>query len=193
MSTCLMKEGHKLESNMQFHATTIVAVHKNGKTAIAGDGQVTFGQSTIMKGTARKVRRLYHDKIVAGFAGSVADAFALFEKFEAKLEAYNGNLLRASVELAKDWRTDRVLRRLEALLLVADDKQILMISGNGEVIEPDGEVAAIGSGGFYALAAGRALAAHTELSAAEIAKEALSIAADICVFTNHNIRVEELG
>ena len=176
----------------QFHATTIVAVKHNGKTANAGDGQVTFGQNTIMKASARKVRRLYHGKVLAGFAGSVADAFTLFEKFEATLEAYNGNLPRASVELAKQWRTDKVLRKLEALLLVADKENLLMISGNGEVIEPDGEVGAIGSGGFYALSAARALVKHTELSAAEIAKEALTIAADICVYTNHNIKVEEL-
>ena len=175
-----------------FHATTIVAVRQKGKTAIAGDGQVTFGQSAIMKSTARKVRRLYHGKVVAGFAGSVADAFTLFEKFEAKLEEFNGNLMRASVELAKEWRTDRVLRKLEALLLVADAETLLMISGGGEVIEPDGDVAAIGSGGFYALAAARALVKHTELEAAEIAKEALTLAADICVFTNHNIKIEEL-
>lgn len=176
----------------QFHATTIVAVKHNGKNAIAGDGQVTFGQNTIMKASARKVRRLYHGKVLAGFAGSVADAFTLFEKFEATLEAYNGNLPRASVELAKQWRTDKVLRKLEALLLVADKENLLMISGNGEVIEPDGGVGAIGSGGFYALSAARALVKHTELSAAEIAKEALTIAADICVYTNHNIKVEEL-
>ena len=175
-----------------FHATTIVAVRQKGKTAIAGDGQVTFGQSASMKSTARKVRRLYHGKVVAGFAGSVADAFTLFEKFEAKLEEFNGNLMRASVELAKEWRTDRVLRKLEALLLVADAETLLMISGGGEVIEPDGDVAAIGSGGFYALAAARALVKHTEMEAAEIAKEALTLAADICVFTNHNIKVEEL-
>ena len=175
-----------------FHATTIVAVRQKGKTAIAGDGQVTFGQNAIMKSTARKVRRLYHGKVVAGFAGSVADAFTLFEKFEAKLEEFNGNLMRASVELAKEWRTDRVLRKLEALLLVADAETLLMISGSGEVIEPDGNVAAIGSGGFYALAAARALVKHTEMAAAEIAKEALTLAADICVFTNHNIKVEEL-
>ena len=175
-----------------FHATTIVAVRQKGKTAIAGDGQVTFGQSAIMKSTARKVRRLYHGKVVAGYAGSVADAFTLFEKFEAKLEEFNGNLMRASVELAKEWRTDRVLRKLEALLLVADAETLLMISGGGEVIEPDGDVAAIGSGGFYALAAARALVKHTEMEAAEIAKEALTLAADICVFTNHNIKVEEL-
>ena len=175
-----------------FHATTIVAVRQKGKTAIAGDGQVTFGQSAIMKSTARKVRRLYHGKVVAGFAGSVADAFTLFEKFEAKLEEFNGNLMRASVELAKEWRTDRVLRKLEALLLVADAETLLMISGSGEVIEPDGDVAAIGSGGFYALAAARALVKHTDMEAAEIAKESLTLAADICVFTNHNIKVEEL-
>ena len=175
-----------------FHATTIVAVRQKGKTAIAGDGQVTFGQSAIMKSTARKVRRLYHGKVVAGFAGSVADAFTLFEKFEAKLEEFNGNLMRASVELAKEWRTDRVLRKLEAQLLVADNASLLMISGSGEVIEPDGDVAAIGSGGFYALAAARALVKHTDMEAAEIAKEALTLAADICVFTNHNIKVEEL-
>ena len=176
----------------QFHATTICAVRKNGKTAIAGDGQVTFGEHTIMKANARKVRRLYHDQILAGFAGSVADAFTLFEKFEAKLESYHGNLQRAAVELAKDWRTDRVLRKLEALLLVADKETMLMLSGNGEVIEPDGDVAAIGSGGFYALSAGRAMAKHTDMPAGEIAREALSIAADICVYTNHNIKVEEL-
>jgi ATP-dependent HslUV protease subunit HslV len=131
--------------NMEFHATTIVAVRKNGKTAMAGDGQVTFGEHTIMKTTARKVRTLYHGKVLAGFAGSVADAFTLFEKFESKLESYNGNLERAAVELAKDWRTDRMLRKLEALLLVADQNKLLMLSGNGEVIEPDGDVAAIGS------------------------------------------------
>ena len=178
---------------MEFHSTTIVAVKRNGKTAIAGDGQVTFGESTIMKATAKKVRRLYHDKVIAGFAGSVADAFTLFEKFEDKLEECHGHLQRAAVSLAKEWRTDKILRRLEALLLVADKDTILMLSGNGEVIEPDGDVAAIGSGGFYALAAGRALISHTEMTAAEIAKESLSIAADICVFTNQNIIVEEIN
>ena len=178
---------------MEFHSTTIVAVKRGGQVALAGDGQVTFGNSTVMKATARKVRRLYHDKIIAGFAGSVADAFTLFEKFEEKLESTHGHLQRAAVALAKDWRTDKILRRLEALLLVADKVTILLLSGNGEVIEPDGDVAAIGSGGFYALAAARALIAHTELKASEIAKEALSIAADICVFTNQNIIVEELS
>jgi len=177
---------------MEFHSTTIVAVKRGGKVALAGDGQVTFGNSTVMKSTAKKVRRLYHDKIIAGFAGSVADAFTLFEKFEEKLESTHGHLQRAAVALAKDWRTDKILRRLEALLLVADKNTILLLSGNGEVIEPDGDVAAIGSGGFYALAAARALTAHTELSAAQIARESLSIAADICVFTNQNIIVEEL-
>ncbi|MBQ6005361.1 MAG: ATP-dependent protease subunit HslV [Selenomonadaceae bacterium] len=177
---------------MEFHSTTIVAVKRGGKVALAGDGQVTFGNSTVMKSTAKKVRRLYHDKIIAGFAGSVADAFTLFEKFEEKLESTHGHLQRAAVALAKDWRTDKILRRLEALLLVADKDTILLLSGNGEVIEPDGDVAAIGSGGFYALAAARALMNHTEMTATEIAKESLSIAADICVFTNQNIIVEEI-
>lgn len=177
---------------MEFHSTTIVAVKKDGKVALAGDGQVTFGNATVIKSTAKKVRRLYHDKIVAGFAGSVADAFTLFEKFEEKLESTHGHLQRAAVALAKEWRTDKILRRLEALLLVADKDMILLLSGNGEVIEPDGDVAAIGSGGFYALAAARALIAHTDMTATEIAKESLSIAADICVFTNQNIIVEEL-
>ena len=176
----------------QFHATTICCVRRGDKVAIAGDGQVTFGQAAVMKANAKKVRKLYHDKVLAGFAGSVADAFTLFEKFEAKLEAYNGNLQRAAVELAKDWRTDRILRKLEALLIVADNKTTLMLSGNGEVIEPDGDAAAIGSGGFYALAAARAMLRHSELSAKEIAEEALNLAADICVYTNHNIKVEEL-
>jgi ATP-dependent HslUV protease subunit HslV len=178
---------------MEFHSTTIVAVKKDGKVALAGDGQVTFGNSAIMKATAKKVRRLYHDKIIAGFAGSVADAFTLFEKFEEKLESTHGHLQRAAVALAKEWRTDKILRRLEALLLVADKNMILLLSGNGEVIEPDGDVAAIGSGGFYALAAARALIAHTDMTAADIAKESLSIAADICVFTNQNIIVEEIN
>ena len=166
-------------------------VWRNGQVVVGGDGQVSLG-NTVMKGNARKVRRLYNGKVLAGFAGSVADAFTLFEKFESKLIEYHGNLTRAAVELAKDWRTDRVLRKLEALLLVADENTMLLLSGNGEVIEPDGNVAAIGSGGFYALSAGRALAKHSNLTAAEIAKEALTIAADICVYTNHNIIVEEL-
>lgn len=175
-----------------FHATTIVAVHHQGNTAIAGDGQVTFGGNTIMKHNAKKVRRLYHGKVLAGFAGSVADAFTLFEKFESKLEEFNGNMMRAAVELAKDWRLDRVLRRLEALLIVTDAQHLLIISGNGEVIEPDDGVTAIGSGGPYALAAARALVKHSDLPAAEIVRQALEIAADICVYTNSHITVEEL-
>lgn len=175
-----------------FHATTIVAVHHQGRTAIAGDGQVTFGGNTIMKHNAKKVRRLYHGKVLAGFAGSVADAFTLFEKFEVKLEEFNGNMMRAAVELAKDWRLDRVLRRLEALLIVTDAQHLLIISGNGEVIEPDDGVTAIGSGGPYALAAARALVKHSNLPAPEIARQALEIAADICVYTNSHITVEEL-
>lgn len=175
-----------------FHATTIVAVRHKGRTAIAGDGQVTFGGNTIMKHNAKKVRRLYHGKMLAGFAGSVADAFTLFGKFETKLEEYNGNLMRAAVELAKDWRMDRVLRRLEAMLIVANEQHLLIISGNGEVIEPDDGVTAIGSGGPYALAAARALVSHSELDAAGIARTALEIAGSICVYTNHSITVEEL-
>lgn len=175
-----------------FYGTTIVAIKKNGKVAMAGDGQVTFGEHTIIKQNARKIRRLYNNKVLAGFAGSVADAFTLFEKFEGKLDSYNGNLQRAAVELAKDWRTDRVLRRLEALLVVADRTDLLIISGGGEVIEPDGGVTAVGSGGPYALAAARALVKYTGLEAGEVAREALAIAADICVYTNANIIVEEI-
>lgn len=175
-----------------FHATTIVAVRHQGQVALAGDGQVTFGGNTVMKHNAKKVRKLYHGKVVAGFAGSVADAFTLFSKFEAKLEEYNGHMMRAAVELAKEWRSDRVLRRLEALLLVADHEHSLLISGNGEVIEPDDGVAAIGSGGSYALAAARALTENTSLTAHEIAEKAMHIAADICIYTNHHITVEDL-
>lgn len=175
-----------------FSATTIVAVRRGNQVAMAGDGQVTLGNSTIVKGRARKVRRLYHDQVLAGFAGSVADAFALFDKFEASLEQYRGNLARAVVELAKEWRTDRVLRRLEAQLLVADQNQVFLLSGSGEVIEPDDGVVAIGSGGSLALAAARALLAASELTAEQIAEQALHIAADICVYTNHEITVEKL-
>ncbi|MBP3400221.1 MAG: ATP-dependent protease subunit HslV [Selenomonadales bacterium] len=175
-----------------FHATTIVAVRQNGVSAIAGDGQVTFGGNTVMKHKAKKVRRLYHGKILAGFAGSVADAFTLFGKFETKLEEYNGNLVRSAVELAKEWRTDRVLRNLEALLIVMDREKMLVVSGNGEVIEPDDNIAAIGSGGSFALSAARALVKHSDLSAEQIVKESLDIAADICIYTNHNITVEVL-
>jgi len=173
------------------HATTILAVRRNGKTAIAGDGQVTMG-STVMKHNARKVRKMYNDRIIAGFAGATADAFTLFEKFEAKLEQYHGNLTRAAVELAKDWRTDKVLRRLEALMIVADAERSFILSGTGDVIEPEDGIAAIGSGGPYALAAARALAAHTPLSARQTVEAAMQIAGDICIYTNKEITVEEL-
>lgn len=181
-----------MSNEMLFHGTTIVAVKKEGKVAIAGDGQVTFNNATIMKKTAKKVRRLYQGKVIAGFAGSVADAFTLFDKFEGRLEESRGNLARAAVALAKEWRTDKILRNLEALLIVASKESLLIISGGGEVIEPDDNIAAIGSGSGYALAAARALSAHSELSAVQIAREALNIAADICVYTNHNIVTEEL-
>lgn len=177
-----------------FHATTIFAVRHNGKGAIAGDGQVTFGNSMVMKQQAKKVRRLYRGKVAAGFAGSVADAITLFEKFEGKLEEHQGNLQRAAVELAKEWRSDRVLRRLEAMMIVMDTQYLLLISGNGEIIEPDDGILAIGSGGSFALAAGRALKRYAgHLEAAEMARAALETAADICVFTNHNIIVEEIS
>ncbi|GIN11235.1 ATP-dependent protease subunit ClpQ [Shouchella clausii] len=176
-----------------FHATTIFAIAHNGGFAMAGDGQVTFGNAVVMKHTARKVRKLYHNNVLAGFAGSVADAFTLFEKFEAKLEEYNGNLQRASVELAKEWRSDRVLRKLEAMLIVMDKQALLLISGTGEVIQPDDGILAIGSGGNYALSAGRALKRHAPgLSAREIAVAALETAGEICVYTNDQIVVEEL-
>lgn len=175
-----------------FQATTIVAVKKGEHVAIAGDGQVTFGQATVMKHRARKVRRLFHGKVITGFAGSVADAFTLFDKFERKLEEFHGNLQRAAVELAKEWRTDKLLRNLEALLIVADTQNLLIISGSGEVIEPDDGIAAIGSGGNYALAAARALLRHTDLPTTEIVREAMRVAASICVYTNEQIIVEEL-
>ena len=175
-----------------FHATTIVGVRHNGEVAIAGDGQVTMGETTIMKATAKKVRKIYNDQGLVGFAGSVADAFTLCERFEHKIEQYNGNLQRAAVELAKDWRQDKALRKLEALLIVMDKKETLVLSGSGEVIEPDDDIAAIGSGGNYALSAARALKRHSNLSAKEIAHESLKIASEICVYTNDNIRVEEL-
>ncbi len=173
------------------HATTILAVRRSGKTAIAGDGQVTVG-STVMKHNAKKVRKLYGDRILAGFAGATADAFTLFEKFEAKLEQYSGNLTRAAVELAKDWRTDKVLRRLEALMIVADSERSFILSGNGDVIEPENGIAAIGSGGPYAQAAARALADHTDMDARRIVEEAMQIAAGICIYTNSEITIEEL-
>ncbi|KJS23501.1 MAG: ATP-dependent protease subunit HslV [Clostridiaceae bacterium BRH_c20a] len=175
-----------------FHGTTIVAVKRNNSTAVAGDGQVTFGQNTIMKHHAKKVRKLYHGKVAAGFAGSVADAFTLFEKFEGKIEENQGNLKKAAIELAKEWRSDRVLRKLEAMLIVADKEILLVLSGNGEIIEPDDGVVAIGSGGSFALAAARALVENTNLSVRDIAYKSLEIAADICVYTNNNITIEEL-
>ncbi len=177
---------------MNIQGTTILAVRDNNGVAIAGDGQVTLGQAVIMKHTARKVRRLYQEKIIAGFAGATADAFTLFERFEAKLEEHSGNLARAAVEMAKDWRTDKYLRRLEAMLLVADASTILIISGNGDVIEPDDGAAAIGSGGPYALAAARALLNNTSMDAEAVAREAMRIAGDMCVYTNGQLTVETL-
>ncbi|QGG48161.1 ATP-dependent protease subunit HslV [Heliorestis convoluta] len=175
---------------MKMKGTTIVAVKKGKQVAVAGDGQITFGDKTVMKGSARKVRRLYQGKVIAGIAGSVADALTLLDKLESKIQEYRGNLLRASVELAKEWRTDRYLRHLEAMIIAADQDQLLILSGNGEVIEPDDGVAAIGSGGAYALSAARALVRHTDLSAGEAAKNALEIAAEICVYTNNHITLE---
>ena len=174
-----------------FKGTTICCVRHGSQVALAGDGQVSLG-NTVMKHSARKIRRLYQDQILAGFAGSTADAFTLFEKFEAKLQEFNGNLSRAAVALAKDWRTDKMLRRLEALLIVADKNVSLVISGAGDVIEPDDGVAAIGSGGGFALAAARAMIAHSDLDAEKITKEALYIAADICIYTNDKISIEVL-
>ncbi|HYK74594.1 MAG TPA: ATP-dependent protease subunit HslV [Pseudoneobacillus sp.] len=178
----------------QFHATTIFGIHHKGECAMSGDGQVTFGNAVVMKHTARKVRKLFNGKVIAGFAGSVADAFTLFEMFEGKLEEFNGNLQRAAVELAKQWRSDRVLRKLEAMLIVMNKEHMLLISGTGEVIEPDDGILAIGSGGNYALAAGRSLKKYSgdHLNAKEIAQAALEVAAEICVYTNENIIVEEL-
>jgi len=175
----------------QFRGTTILSVRRNGKVVIGGDGQVSLG-NTVMKGNARKVRRLYHDKVIAGFAGGTADAFTLFERFEAKLEQHQGKLMRAAVELAKDWRTDKMLRRLEALLAVADEHHSLIITGNGDVIEPEDNLMAIGSGGPYAQAAARALLDKTQLTAREIVEHGLTVAGDICIYTNQNQTIEEL-
>lgn len=172
--------------------TTILSVRRNGHVVIGGDGQVTMGQSIVMKGNARKVRRIYNDKVIAGFAGGTADAFTLFERFEAKLELHQGHLVRAAVEMAKDWRTDRMLRKLEALLAVADHTASLIITGNGDVIEPEQGLIAIGSGGPYAQAAARAMLENTDLDARTIVEKGLNIAADICVFTNHHLVIEEL-
>lgn len=174
-----------------FHGTTILALIHQGKVIIAGDGQVTMGQ-TVMKHRARKIRRMYHDQIIAGFAGATADALTLFEKLETKLEQFNGNLTRAAVEMAKDWRTDKILRRLEALLVAADRDHILILSGTGDVLEPDDGVTAIGSGGPYALAAARALMGHSALTAEQIAREAMKIAAGLCIYTNDQVVLEEL-
>ncbi|MBI4844363.1 MAG: ATP-dependent protease subunit HslV [Nitrospirae bacterium] len=174
-----------------FRGTTILCVRKGAKVAMGGDGQVTFGQ-TVLKHNAKKLRKMYNDKVVAGFAGATADAFTLFEKFEAKLESYKGNIKRAAVELAKDWRTDKILRRLEALLIVADKESSFIISGNGDVIEPEDGIAAIGSGGPYALAAAKALLGNTNLNPKEIVEEAMKITGDICIYTNQTITVEEL-
>ena len=178
---------------MRFDGTTIVAVRRNGITALAGDGQVTQGESVVMKATARKVRRIYNGQVLVGFAGSVADAFTLSDLFESKLDQHAGNLTRAAVALAQEWRRDRAMSKLEALLIVANAEDMLVIAGTGEVIDPDGGVVAIGSGGNYALSAARALVENTDLSAPEIAQKAIHIAADICVYTNHNVVLETIG
>ena len=175
----------------KIRSTTVICVRRDNKVVMAGDGQVTLGHE-VLKGSARKLRRLYNDKILAGFAGSTADAFALFARFEAKLEQYRGNLERAAVELARDWRTDRLLRRLEAMLIVADKKQTFLLSGTGDLIEPDDGIVAVGSGGPFAMSAARALARHSQLDARQIAEEAMKIAADICIYTNPNLTIEEL-
>ncbi len=177
---------------MELKGTTIVGIKKNGKTVIAGDGQVTMGQQVVMKGNAKKVRRLYNDKVVAGFAGSVADAFSLTELFEQMLNKYSGNLMRSAVELAQLWRGDKVLRQLEAMMIVADKDQMFVLSGMGDVIEPENGICAIGSGGNYALAAARALAKNTDMDAKQIAIEAMTVASEICIFTNNNLVVEEV-
>ncbi len=176
---------------MEFYGTTIIAIRKNNEIVMGGDGQVTLG-NTILKSNARKIRKIYDNKVLAGFAGATADAFTLVERFEEKLSKHSGNLLRAAVELAKDWRTDKYLRRLEALLIVADKKHLLIISGNGDVIEPEDNIAAIGSGGAYALASARALMENTDLNAKEIVEKSLKIASEICIYTNENIVIETL-
>jgi ATP-dependent HslUV protease subunit HslV len=188
------ESGHPLdlEQARRIRSTTVICVRRGDRVVMAADGQVSLG-STIMKGSAKKIRRLYNDKVLAGFAGSTADAFSLFSRFEAKLEQYAGNLGRSAVELAKDWRTDKMLRQLEALLIVADASQTLMLSGTGDVIDPDEGIMTIGSGGSFALAAARALMANTDLSAREIAEKSMNIAGDICIYTNHNITIEELA
>ena len=177
---------------MDLQGTTILAVKRDGKTAVCGDGQVTMGQQAVMKASAKKVRRLYHDRVVVGFAGSVADAFSLCDRFEEKLQMYGGALTRSAIALAQDWRNDKVMRKLEAMMIVADKESLLIISGTGEVIEPDDGVAAIGSGGLYALAAAKALMQNTDLPAREIAEKGLRIAGEICIFTNGNLTSEEV-
>ena len=179
-------------SMTELHATTILAVRKDGQVAMAGDGQVTLGQSMVVKHSTRKLRRLYEGRVIAGFAGATADAFTLYELFEAKLKEFHGNLVRSAVEMTRDWRKDKYLRKLEAMLLLADREHILLLSGTGDVIEPDDNVAAIGSGGPYALAAARALVRHTGMDAATVVEESMKIAAEICVYTNNNIIVETL-
>tara|TARA_Y100001001_G_scaffold25264_1_gene21234 strand:+ start:2783 stop:3349 length:567 start_codon:yes stop_codon:yes gene_type:complete len=187
-----LNNGNAVTIEQQMHGTTILSVRRGEHVVIGGDGQVTLGE-TIMKGNARKVRRLYEDKVIAGFAGGTADAFTLFERFEGKLQKHQGNLLRSAVELAKDWRTDRMLRRLEALLAVADRSVSLVISGTGDVIEPEGGIMSIGSGGPYAKAAAVALLENTDMDARAIVERSLTIAADICIYTNHEVTIEELG
>ena len=177
---------------MELRGTTIIAVKKDGQCAVAGDGQVTMNESSIMKANAKKVRRIYHDQIVTGFAGTVSDAFSLCERFEQKLEQYNGSVTKAAVSLAQDWRNDKIMRKLEALLIIAGKEELFIISGTGDVIDPDDGIAAIGSGGMYALAAAKALKANTDLSAAEIARKSLEIASQICIYTNDHIIVEEV-
>lgn len=191
--TLYCNEHKKLEVNRveQYRGTTILSVRRNGKVVIGGDGQVTLG-NTIMKGNARKVRRLYNGKVIAGFAGGTADAFTLFERFEAKLELHQGHLVRAAVELAKDWRTDKMLRRLEALLAVADENDSLIITGNGDVVQPEDDLIAIGSGGSFAQSAARALLDNTEMDAKDIVEKSLTIAGDVCIYTNHNFTIESL-
>jgi ATP-dependent HslUV protease subunit HslV len=176
----------------QYHGTTIVSVRRGNQVSLGGDGQVTLG-NIVMKGSARKVRRVYHDKVMVGFAGATADAFALLDRFEGKLEKFQGNLTRAAVELAKDWRTDRMLRKLEAMMIVADAETTLVITGNGDVLDPENGVCAIGSGGAYAQAAARALLDNTELNAAQIVEKSLEIAGDMCIYTNHNRVIENIG
>jgi ATP-dependent HslUV protease, peptidase subunit HslV len=190
MSRSLSKKSG-IKSEMLIRSTTILSIRRNGQVVVASDGQVTMGD-TIMKSGARKVRRLYNDKVLAGFAGASADAFALFQRFETKLEQYHGQLNRAAVELAKDWRTDKMMRNLEALLIVADKESSLVVSGNGDVIEPDDGIVAIGSGGPYALSAARALARNTDLSARQIAEEAMKVAGEICIYSNLNLVIEEI-